>query len=415
MTGQVGAAVVGRMVWACREPVSALIALTIAALAPSPLARLAAVTLATAAAALTWHHAPHLAERTRRLRVRVRAARVLARTGLYTDDAEAYRSLRVRPGAQHPGVYTVTARIPAGKRDADLHSTADALAVHLRAHAVYPHLVGPRDGRARCLVVLTDPLRHPIPPPTTQPARPGWLTVPLGLDPTGHQVTLDLVRPRRGGQHVLICGTTGSGKNSAVRRVIESARTHDTTLLLIDPKATEMARYRDDAAAYAVAATDAVDLLAGAVDLMRERQSRLADDGRSVWDLERDGPACLVVVDELSVLTSACTDRRLRAEAEAHLHDLAARGRSVALGLLLVSQSPLADTIPSAIRSLVGYRLALAVADPSTAEIALPGVTTIAPVLSPHRIRDTPGLGTLSGPSVPDGYVRLRIYHDEDE
>ncbi len=187
---------------------------------------------------------------------------------------------------------------------------------------------------------------------------PGHLATPLGLDGHGAVVNVDL---RHDGPHALIAGTTGAGKSELLRTLLVSAALHHSPerlhLLLID--------YKGGAAfgplsrlPHAVGTiTDLSGDLArrGLVSLraeLRRREAVVAEHGSDRWT----GSALVVVVDELATLVSELPDF------VEGLVDLAQRGRSLGIHLVLATQRP-AGVVTDAIRANVTMRLSLRVAD----------------------------------------------------
>lgn len=186
------------------------------------------------------------------------------------------------------------------------------------------------------------------------------LHVPLGRAAGGGTgvVGIDLVAD---GPHVLVAGTTGAGKSELLRSLVLGAaleqgpdRVH---FLLVD--------YKGGAAFGALVElphtvgliTDLTPALAerALVSLraeLRRREHLLADEGRSEWS----GPALVVVVDEFATLS-----RELPQFVEGVV-DLAQRGRSLGVHLVLATQRP-AGVVTDAIRANTSVRIALRVTD----------------------------------------------------
>jgi S-DNA-T family DNA segregation ATPase FtsK/SpoIIIE len=81
-------------------------------------------------------------------------------------------------------------------------------------------------------------------------------------------------------------------------------------------------------------------------------------------------PLHLVVVDELAFYLSA-PDKKLRVEFAELLRDLVARGRAAGVIVLAATQKPGADVVPSALRDLFGFRLALRCNTPQASDTIL--------------------------------------------
>jgi S-DNA-T family DNA segregation ATPase FtsK/SpoIIIE len=186
----------------------------------------------------------------------------------------------------------------------------------------------------------------------------GSLATPIGRDGRGGTVNLDLSAD---GPHALVAGTTGAGKSELLRTFLVAAALHHSPqrlqMLLVDYKGGAafgpltrlphtVGTITDLSGALAPRA------LASLRAELRRREEAVAAAGAERWD----GPALLVVVDELATLVAE----------QPHfvdgLVDLAQRGRSLGVHLLLATQRP-AGVITDAIRANVTMRIALRVAD----------------------------------------------------
>jgi len=197
------------------------------------------------------------------------------------------------------------------------------------------------------------------------PSAAGELVVRLGMGANG-PVALDLVAD---GPHILVAGTTGSGKSEALRTIIGSlAHDHspeEVTFALID--------FKGGAGLGACASLPHVGsvltdlephlarrcLLALAAELA-DRKRAAAAAGASAFDEWRDGrpPRLVVVIDEFQEIASA--DRDFLPQ----LARLAAQGRSLGIHLVLATQRP-AGAVGAEIRANISATLALRTASES--------------------------------------------------
>jgi S-DNA-T family DNA segregation ATPase FtsK/SpoIIIE len=205
------------------------------------------------------------------------------------------------------------------------------------------------------------------------------LTAAVGMDPDG-PVHLDLDRD---GPHALVAGTTGSGKSELlVTWVLALARAcppSELGFLLIDfkggaafaplrhlPHVVGMVSDLDSAAA-----SRAVESLRAE---LRRREEQLARHGaRSIAEMPPGSLARLViVVDEFAALVS------LDAELQGVFADLAARGRSLGLHLIVCTQRP-SGIIRESVLANVTLRICLRVLDAadSTAVVGHPGAAAL--------------------------------------
>lgn len=184
------------------------------------------------------------------------------------------------------------------------------------------------------------------------------LATPIGLDAGGGVVNVDLSRD---GPHALIAGTTGAGKSELLRSLLVSAALHHPPdrlhLLLIDYKGGAAFGPLERLPHVVGSVTDLSGGLArrGLVALraeVRRREQQVADLRTDRWT----GPSLWVVVDELATLIAEQPDF------VDGLVDVAQRGRSLGIHLVLATQRP-TGVVTDAIRANVTLRIALRVAD----------------------------------------------------
>jgi S-DNA-T family DNA segregation ATPase FtsK/SpoIIIE len=205
-------------------------------------------------------------------------------------------------------------------------------------------------------------------------------------------VNIDL---RSDGPHALIAGTTGSGKSELLRTFLVSAALHHPPdrlqLLLVDYKGGAAFGPLGVLPHTVGTITDlsgslAPRALSSLRAELRRREQLVADAGRSAWD----GPALLVVVDELATLVAEQPDF------VDGLVDLAQRGRSLGVHLVLATQRP-AGVVSDAVRANVTVRIALRVTDPDDSRDVVDTVDAAhLPRRRPGRaiVRVGPGLTT---------------------
>ncbi|MBK9365190.1 MAG: DNA translocase FtsK [Deltaproteobacteria bacterium] len=217
-----------------------------------------------------------------------------------------------------------------------------------------------------------------------------------GVDTMGRPFWFDL----SGAAHVLVAGTTGSGKSTAVHSLLCSLllgpRAADVELVLIDPKQVELAPYRllptlwappDEVEA--PSAADALMVQAGVghgrllvepqaieralqrlIEEMERRYGLLQIAGvQNIIDLRSTEHAPLkwivIVVEELADLVLG------NLQAQALLVRLAQKGRAAGIHLIVATQRPDAETFVGVLRSNLPTRLALAVQRASESRIIL--------------------------------------------
>ena len=191
------------------------------------------------------------------------------------------------------------------------------------------------------------------------------LPVSPGVDVIGHPVVFDLAEA----PHLLVGGTTGSGKSVCVNALLLSlflaSRNRPIKLALIDPKQVEFSLWRNCGLLYADIATSisaAISLLDELVEEMENRYTKFSELGvkNLVEARERgfDGGWIVVAVDELADLVMQGKSGK---SAEEKLVQLAQKARSAGIHLILATQRPDAKTFSGLLRSNCPARIALKV------------------------------------------------------
>ena len=204
--------------------------------------------------------------------------------------------------------------------------------------------------------------------------------VVLGKDITGKAVTVDLVQM----PHLLIAGTTGSGKsvcvNSMILTILYRKPPSECRLILIDPKIVELKLYNGIPHLLTPVITEpkkAFQALQYCICEMERRYACL--DGMGVRDIrsynkrikERDiaaeyMPYIVVVIDEFADLM-AITGKEL----EQIVARLAAMSRAVGIHLVLATQRPSIDIITGLIKANIPSRIAFMVAGRMNSQIII--------------------------------------------
>jgi S-DNA-T family DNA segregation ATPase FtsK/SpoIIIE len=210
------------------------------------------------------------------------------------------------------------------------------------------------------------------------PATASPLAVWLGKDISGNAVWTDLARM----PHLLIAGTTGSGKSGCINTVLTSillrATPDDVRLILIDPKRIELGFYESIPHLLTPVVSSpkaAAAVLANVCEEMERRYERMsAVRARSLPEANRalrqrgeePLPYLLVVIDELADLMmispQAVEDAIIR---------LAQKSRAVGIHLLLATQRPSVDVITGMIKANVPSRIAFAVSSQTDSRVIL--------------------------------------------
>lgn len=195
------------------------------------------------------------------------------------------------------------------------------------------------------------------------------LAVALGKDISGNIAIADIAKM----PHILIAGSTGSGKsvciNSIIISLIYKSSPDDVRLLMIDPKVVELGVYNDIPHLLIPVVTDpkkAAGALNWAVGEMLKRYKVFADN--SVRDLKgynilaqtREDlnplPQIVIIIDELADLMMVAPN-----EIEDSICRLAQMARAAGMHLVIATQRPSVDVITGIIKANIPSRIAFAV------------------------------------------------------
>ncbi|MFL5964495.1 MAG: DNA translocase FtsK [Gaiellaceae bacterium] len=204
------------------------------------------------------------------------------------------------------------------------------------------------------------------------------LSVWLGKDISGAAVWADLARM----PHILIAGTTGSGKSGCINTILTSillrATPDEVRMILIDPKRIELNFYeRIPHLLTPVVSSpkEAAAVLLNVVTEMERRYERLsAVRARSLPEANRafrkrgeeELPYLLVVIDELADLMMVSPQ-----DVEDSIIRLAQKSRAVGIHLVLATQRPSVDVITGMIKANVPSRIAFAVSSQTDSRVIL--------------------------------------------
>lgn len=211
------------------------------------------------------------------------------------------------------------------------------------------------------------------------------LAVAMGLDVSGTPIISDISKM----PHVLIAGTTGSGKSVMVNAFISSllfrASPAEVKFILIDPKRVELTSYNDIPhllTPVVVEADKSVSALKWALGEMDKRYQKFAEAGVRNIDSynEMAGfqaiPYIVIFIDELADLMAVAS-----VEVEDHIARLAQMARATGIHLVLATQRPSVDVITGLIKANIPARVAFNVSSGVDSKVIL----------------DTPGAEKLLG------------------
>ena len=208
------------------------------------------------------------------------------------------------------------------------------------------------------------------------------LTIALGKDVAGNIQLADIAKM----PHVLIAGSTGSGKsvciNTIITSIIYKAKPSEVKLVMVDPKVVELSVYNGIPHLLIPVVTDpkkAAGALAWAVQEMDNRYNLFA--GKGVRDLvgynkavEKDEtagklPQIVIIVDELADLMMVAAK-----DVEESICRLAQKARAAGMHLVIATQRPSVDVITGLIKANVPSRIAFAVSSQVDSRTILDGV-----------------------------------------
>ena len=223
-------------------------------------------------------------------------------------------------------------------------------------------------------------------------------TVPVGTTANGAMKHVDVSQA----PHVLLCGTSGSGKSVGVHALVaglvQAGTPRDTQLIILDPKRVEF-RIWEACPHVACVVTDRADMVKAVLDTCKAMDDRYARMERlGVVDMPAGMPRLFLVCDELADLTMASRDKQANlqsAQVLGGLTRIAQLGRSAGVHLIVATQRPAADTLPGNLRANLGTRWAFRVRTRAESRIALdaPGAEALgqAPGSSLLSWRGAPG------------------------
>ena len=209
-------------------------------------------------------------------------------------------------------------------------------------------------------------------------AAPSKLTFALGKDIGGNAITGNIAKL----PHLLIAGTTGSGKsvcmNSLILSLLYKASPEEVRLIMIDPQMVELGIYNGIPHLYIPVVTDpkkAAGSLQWSVVEMLKRYRLFSE--RGVRDLasyntlqRKDGepilPQVVIVIDELADLMMTAAK-----EVEESICRVAQMGRAAGMHLVIATQRPSADVITGLMKANIPSRIAFAVSSAMESRIIL--------------------------------------------
>lgn len=204
---------------------------------------------------------------------------------------------------------------------------------------------------------------------------PSKLAFAAGMDIAGNVIVADIAKM----PHMLIAGTTGSGKsvftNSILLSILFRADPTEVKLIIVDPKVVEFGVYNGIPHLLTPVVTDpkkAAGALAWAVQEMQDRYEKFAELGvrdvkgynAKIKDIEvKEGevppqrmPQILIIIDELADLMMVAAK-----EVESSICRLAQLARAAGIHLIIATQRPSVDVVTGLIKANIPSRVALLV------------------------------------------------------
>ena len=278
-----------------------------------------------------------------------------------------------------PHVTRYELRLAPGVKMSKVAQLKDDLAYALAAEQV--RILAPIPGKQAVGVEVPNRVRKMVHlGDVFQEAPKGWspLSVWLGKDIAGKAIGTDLAKQ----PHILIAGTTGSGKSGCVNAMLSSvllrSDPNEVRMVLVDPKRVELNHYEGIPHLLTPVVTSprlAANVLGNLIKEMEERYGVMSRaKTRSLVELnrvrvtqgERPLPYILCVIDELADLMMVAP-----ADVEDSIIRLAQKSRAVGIHLVLATQRPSADVITGMIKANVPARIAFAVSSQTDSRVIL--------------------------------------------
>ena len=291
----------------------------------------------------------------------LRVNRAFRRCGLLKDEGERIEVISVQSG---PAAARVTVSLPDGLRLTRLqHMTSDlASAFGVESLQVTP---GMHAGSASLIIAYKN--RLPVVLRTILESQEfeefmgrSELPMVVGLNDIGEPIMIDLVSVR----HLLVAGTTGSGKSWFINEVLVTlllSRGPDVlSLVLIDPKRVELSQYRGFPHTITVA-TETAQAVGALESLVKEMECRYTifeqagvKNIQQYWQRTGDRSIGYIVgvIDELADLMSTA-----RKEVEILIQRLTQLARAAGIHMIVATQRPSVDVITGVIKSNLPSRV----------------------------------------------------------
>ena len=291
-------------------------------------------------------------------------------------------NVKIGNATRGPSVTRYEAELEAGVKLSRLTSLADDIALSLGTNGVriaaMPDRISTVGIEVPNKLISTVYLRDIIESPAFMRAK-SRLTFAIGMDISGEPIVGNISKL----PHMLVAGTTGSGKsvclNSLILSILYKATPDDVRFIMIDPKMVEFKVYNSIPHLLVPVVTDvkkAAGALQWAVVEMMKRYSLFAEtnardlEGYNQFARKSDErealPQIVVVIDELADLMMTAAK-----EVEESVCRVAQMGRAAGVHLVIATQSPRADVITGLMKANIPSRIALKVSSALESRIIL--------------------------------------------
>lgn len=285
------------------------------------------------------------------------------------------RSARVVGWIAGPTVTTFKLQPGEGERVSKISSLEDDIALSLAAQSV--RIFAPIPGTSLVGIEIPNRKRQNVNLGDVLPyVKGGPLELAIGRDAEGTPVVADLAKM----PHLLIAGTTGSGKsvmiNSIITTLLMRALPEDVRLIMVDPKRVELAGYNGLPHLYVPVVTEpkqAASALQWAVSEMERRlkvferlnvrkistynEKQAAGEFEHYDNPPQKMPYLVIIIDELSDLMMVAGK-----DVEASIVRVAQLGRAAGIHLIVATQRPSSNVVTGLIKANITNRIAFNVA-----------------------------------------------------
>jgi hypothetical protein len=257
-------------------------------------------------------------------------------------------------------------RLPAGFSAELVEVASESLAATMGARNVRVLRDPANASLAHVSIISRDPLSVPV-PPWPGPGRSLWEPLALGVDEDGNPVSIGL--PER---NVLLGGEPGAGKSAALSLFIAAAALDPAVrLTLMDGKQVELAPWSGSAEHFVGPdMSGAIEVLKDLCAEMDRRYSVLLASGLRKIERGSGFGLHVVAIDELAFYMRGGTKDE-RTQLTETLRDLISRGRAAGMIVIAATQKPSNDIVPTFVRDLFSFRMALRCTTPEASDTIL--------------------------------------------